>query len=95
MATLRFWRRKRIIPGLRVNFSKSGVSASVGRRGAWYTFSPRGQRVTVGAPGTGLFLTQQIPARRGGPHVLVRIFAWLVIAILAAVEALVIAAHYH
>lgn len=30
--SLRFFRRVRIIPGLRVNFSKSGASLSVGRR---------------------------------------------------------------
>ncbi len=30
----RLWRRVRIVPGLRVNLSKSGVSLSAGRRGA-------------------------------------------------------------
>ncbi|MBS0396467.1 MAG: DUF4236 domain-containing protein, partial [Proteobacteria bacterium] len=34
----RFQRRVRILPGLRLNLSKSGVSASVGGRGAWLTF---------------------------------------------------------
>jgi hypothetical protein len=29
--TLRFWRRVRIFPGLRMNLSRSGVSLSVGR----------------------------------------------------------------
>jgi hypothetical protein len=58
--TLRFWRRVRIVPGLRVNLSKSGASVSVGRRGAWLTSGPRGQRVTVGATGTGLFWTQRL-----------------------------------
>ena len=38
--TLRFFRRVRIIPGLRVNLSKSGASVSIGRRGAWYTIGP-------------------------------------------------------
>ena len=51
---LRFYRRLRLCPGLRVNFSKSGASLSVGHRGAWYTFGPRGQRrVTLGLPGSG------------------------------------------
>ena len=58
---IRFWRRFRIVPGLRINLSKSGASLSIGRRGAWYTIGPRGRRVTVGAPGTGLFLTQHFP----------------------------------
>ena len=34
---LRFQRRIRIFPGLRLNVSKGGVSASVGTRGAWLT----------------------------------------------------------
>jgi hypothetical protein len=71
--TIRFYRRRTLIPGLRINLSKSGASLSVGRRGAWLTSGPRGQRATVGLPGTGLFLTQQFPSRRAEPHVLVRI----------------------
>jgi hypothetical protein len=56
---LRFNRRIRIAPGVRLNFSKRGVSASVGARGAWYTVSRGGRRrTTVGLPGTGLYLTK-------------------------------------
>ena len=56
---LRFTRRVRLIPGLRVNFSKSGASPSIGHRRARYTFVPRGRRVSVGGHDSGLFLTQQ------------------------------------
>jgi hypothetical protein len=71
---LRFWRRIRIIPGLRMNLSRSGVSLSVGRKGMWYTAGPRGQRATLGLPGTGLFLTEHYPNQPatkgpGGPPV--------------------------
>jgi hypothetical protein len=38
--TLRFLRRVRIAPGLRVNLSKSGASLSVGRKGMWLTSAP-------------------------------------------------------
>ena len=64
---IRFFRRIRIAPGLRLNLSKRGASVSIGRRGAWYTIGPRGQRMTVGAPGTGLFWTEHSRAsgRRG------------------------------
>jgi Protein of unknown function (DUF4236) len=48
---LRFSRRVSLIPGLRLHFSRSGVSASIGHRGAWYTIGSRGRRVTVGLPG--------------------------------------------
>jgi hypothetical protein len=51
--TIRFWRRLNPFPGVRVNFSKSGASLSVGRRGAWFTAGPRGQRTTLGLPGSG------------------------------------------
>ena len=66
---LRFYRRVRIIPGLRVNLSRSGPSVSIGGRGAWYTIGPRGRRATVGLPRTGLFWTEhapQVAPRRGG-----------------------------
>jgi Protein of unknown function (DUF4236) len=54
---LRFNRRVSIFPGFRLNFGKTGVSASVGRRGAWLTFGRRRTRATVGLPGTGLSYT--------------------------------------
>ena len=60
----RFSRRIRILPGLRLNLSKSGVSASVGRRGAWLTFGKRGTRATVGLPGTGLSYTTTAASHR-------------------------------
>jgi len=54
----RFFRRLRIAPGLTVNLSKSGPSLSVGGRGGHVTFGgSRGQRTTVGLPGTGLYWT--------------------------------------
>jgi hypothetical protein len=65
MGFLRFRRSFRIGPGLRINLSKSGVSESIGRRGAWFTIGPRGTRSTVGLPGTGLSYTDQQTASRG------------------------------
>ncbi|RMG47016.1 MAG: DUF4236 domain-containing protein [Acidobacteria bacterium] len=59
----RFWRRVRIAPGVTLNFSRSGVSASIGPRGAKFTAGPRGRRVTFGIPGTGLFYTHALPSR--------------------------------
>jgi hypothetical protein len=57
----RLWRRVRLVPGLRANISRSGISLSIGHRGAWYTVGPRGRRVTLGLPGTGIFYTQSLP----------------------------------
>ena len=57
---LRFTRRIRLAPGLRLNLSKSGASIGVGRKGMWLTTGPRGRRATVGLPGTGLYWTETI-----------------------------------
>ena len=51
---LRFRRSVRLLPGLRLNFSLSGVSTSLGGRGATINLSRRGVRTTFGLPGTGL-----------------------------------------
>jgi tetratricopeptide (TPR) repeat protein len=61
--SFRFWRRIRIAPGVTLNLSKSTASLSFGPRGAKYTVSPRGNRVTTGLPGTGLFYTVHEPRR--------------------------------
>jgi hypothetical protein len=61
---LRFFRRRKIGPGLSLNASKSGLSLSVGRRGAKVTVGPRGVRRTVGLPGTGLSYTSTSRRRR-------------------------------
>ena len=60
--SLRFYRRIALIPGLRLNASRGGLSPSIGHRGAWYTVGPHGhRRVALGLPGSGLFYTQSIP----------------------------------
>lgn len=50
----RFRRSVRLMPGVRLNFSRGGVSASVGGPGARVNIGKRGVRGTVGLPGTGL-----------------------------------------
>lgn len=51
---LRFRRSVRLFPGVRLNFSRSGISTTVGVRGAGLTFGPRGTYANVGIPGTGI-----------------------------------------
>jgi hypothetical protein len=43
----RSFKRVHLIPGLRVNLSRSGPSLSIGHRGAWFTIGPHGKRVTA------------------------------------------------
>jgi len=56
----RFRRSISILPGLRLNLSKNGLSTSIGPRGATLNFGPRGPRYTVGIPGTGLSYSDRI-----------------------------------
>lgn len=52
----RFRRSIKILPGVRINLSKKGVSSvSIGRRGATVNIRANGEtRATLGIPGTGL-----------------------------------------
>ncbi len=52
--SFRFSRSIRILPGVRINLSKSGPSISVGARGASVNIGKRGVRTTASAPGTGV-----------------------------------------
>jgi hypothetical protein len=53
----RFRRSVKILPGIRLNFGKRGISTSIGVRGAHVTFGKSGTRTTVGLPGSGLSYT--------------------------------------
>jgi hypothetical protein len=57
---LRFQKRLSILPGVRVNLSKSGVSASVGPRGADINIGRHGVTANAGIPGTGLSYRRKI-----------------------------------
>lgn len=52
---MRFRRSIRICKGLRLNFSGSGISMSLGVRGASVTFGKNGLYANYGLPGTGLY----------------------------------------
>lgn len=54
---LRFRKSVKVLPGIKLNFSKSGTSMTVGKRGMSANFSSRGTRTTIGIPGTGLSYT--------------------------------------
>lgn len=54
MGYSRFHRSRQILPGVRLNLSKSGPSVSLGVKGATMNVGPQGVRTTVGVPGSGL-----------------------------------------
>lgn len=57
----RFQKRITIFPGVRINLSKSGASASAGGHGATVNVGADGKpMVTLGIPGTGLSYRTQV-----------------------------------
>lgn len=56
-----YWRRStKILPGVRINWSKNGPSISMGPRGAKVNIGKRGTYVSGGIPGTGLYYRQKV-----------------------------------
>jgi len=59
----RFRRSVRLLPGIRLNFSGSGVTTTLGPRGAHVTLGGKRTRVTTGIPGTGVSYSALLPSR--------------------------------
>ena len=56
-----YWRRStKILPGVRINWSKNGPSISMGPKGAKVNIGKRGTYVSGGIPGTGLYYRQKV-----------------------------------
>ncbi|MEP6793481.1 MAG: DUF4236 domain-containing protein [Saprospiraceae bacterium] len=62
-----FRRRIKVFPGFSLNFSMSGVSATVGPRGANINFSKRGTFLNTGIPGTGIYDRRKIGGSNHNP----------------------------
>jgi Protein of unknown function (DUF4236) len=90
---LRFYRRFRAGP-FRMNLSKSGVSYSFGRKGAWLTTGHNHARVSVGLPGSGLGWYEQRRLLR--PAISVpsapswRLLGWIIVAIIIGAGVLIL-----
>jgi len=54
MGYFRFRKTISVLPGVKVNLSKTGVSTSVGGKGATLNIGHGKKNVTLGIPGTGL-----------------------------------------
>jgi hypothetical protein len=63
----RFRKTIKLFPGVRLNFSKSGVSTSIGGPGATINISKRGTRGAVGIPGTGFSYSENL-SKPEHPH---------------------------
>lgn len=56
----RYRKRIKIIPGVHLNLSRSGISTSVGVRGASVTLGKNGTYLNTGIPGTGIYQRQKL-----------------------------------
>ncbi|HXS07924.1 MAG TPA: DUF4236 domain-containing protein [Rhizomicrobium sp.] len=61
----RFQKRLSILPGVRINLSKGGVSTSVGPRGADVNIGRNGVTTNAGIPGTGLSYRSKLGGHGG------------------------------
>lgn len=75
-------KRVKLLPGVWLNFGKSGVSTSIGTKGMTVNLKGDKARTTVSAPGTGLSYTR-IDRIDSGPSA-GRGFAFVVLLVLAA-----------
>lgn len=63
--SLRFRRSMKLMPGVRLNFSKSSVGMSFGVPGARYSINSKGRRtLSTGIPGTGIYNVETISSGR-------------------------------
>lgn len=57
---LNFRKRKKIAPGIFINFGKSGISTTIGGHGASVSFGSHGTYLNTGIPGSGLYSRQKL-----------------------------------
>lgn len=65
---LRFRSSIQVMPGVRINLSKTGISTTIGGAGANINVSRHGTNGTVGLPGTGISWREQIVRRPRASH---------------------------
>ena len=59
-----FRKRKKVLPGVYLNFSKKGISANIGRKGANVSIGSKGTHLNLGIPGTGIYSRRKITSKR-------------------------------
>ena len=62
-------KRIKIIPGIHLNFSRSGISTSIGVRGANVTIGKSGTYINQSIPGLGIYKRQKISGGNGNGKV--------------------------
>ena len=57
---VRYRKSVKIMPGVRVNISKSGLSTTIGSKGASVNIGKKGVYANAGIPGTGVYMREKI-----------------------------------
>jgi hypothetical protein len=73
----RFRKSFKVLPGVRVNLSKSGTSLSAGTRGASFNIGKKGVKKTVGIPGSGVSYTST--SKSSGAPIILSVIAILIL----------------
>lgn len=60
----RFRKSVKIMPGVRMNFSKKGMGVRVGGKGGGLSFGPSGTRVSASIPGTGISYSSKLGGKK-------------------------------
>ena len=63
MKGFQFRKSLKLLPGVRLNFSKSGASLSVGPEGAHITAGPKGTWFFLDLPGSGAYYRKKIDSK--------------------------------
>jgi hypothetical protein len=66
--SIRYRKRVQLFPGVTLNLSKSGISTTIGVKGASVNFNRTGTYLNTGIPGTGIYSRQKINARKKAPR---------------------------
>jgi hypothetical protein len=75
----RFRRSVKLFPGVRLNFSKSGISTSIGRPGATVNLGHGKVTTSVGMPGTGISYRESTRTDARVPAARSRAVLWLLL----------------
>ncbi|HET6402325.1 MAG TPA: DUF4236 domain-containing protein [Candidatus Kapabacteria bacterium] len=65
---IRFRKYIKILPGVRLNISKSGVSTRIGPKGFSVNVGKRGTYLNAGIPGTGIYEREKLSTTGDHPH---------------------------
>ena len=65
---VRFRKSIKIMPGVRINVSKSGLSTTIGPKGASVSVGKKGVYANTGIPGTGIYAREKIAGPKSSAH---------------------------